>query len=69
MLNGRWGPYISFKKKNYRIPKTIEAGELSLKECLELVEKGGKTSSAKKGSTKKKSSTKKSTAKKSTKKK
>ncbi len=69
VLNGRWGPYISFKKKNYRIPKTVEAGELSLKECLELVEKGGKASTTKKGAAKKKISTKKSTAKKSTKKK
>ncbi len=69
VLNGRWGPYISFKKKNYRIPKTVEASKLSLKDCLELVEKGAKGSTAKKGAAKQKSSTKKSTAKKSTRKK
>ncbi|WP_234408890.1 topoisomerase C-terminal repeat-containing protein [Marinilabilia salmonicolor] len=25
VLNGRWGPYISYKKKNYKIPKDTEA--------------------------------------------
>ncbi len=64
LLNGRWGPYIAYKKKNYRIPKTTNAEELSLKECLELVEKGSKGSTTKKGAAKKKPSAKKSTKKK-----
>ncbi len=39
VLNGRWGPYISFKKKNYKIPKKINAEELSLEDCKELIDK------------------------------
>lgn len=41
ILNGRYGPYISFNKKNYRIPKSRKPEELTLKECLEIIEKAG----------------------------
>jgi DNA topoisomerase-1 len=41
VLNGRYGPYISFKKKNYRIPKSRKPEELTLKECREIIEKAG----------------------------
>ena len=38
ILNGRFGPYISYKKKNYRIPKTIEKPEnLTLEECQKII--------------------------------
>jgi len=40
VLNGRWGPYISYQKKNYRIPKTTEPASLSLEDCMKLIEKG-----------------------------
>jgi DNA topoisomerase-1 len=39
ILNGRYGPYISFKKKNYRIPKSKKPEELSLEECREIIAK------------------------------
>ncbi|MEQ6122558.1 type I DNA topoisomerase [Reichenbachiella sp. MALMAid0571] len=39
VLNGRWGPYIKFEKKNVKIPKDKEPGELTYKECFELAEK------------------------------
>jgi DNA topoisomerase-1 len=39
VLNGRWGPYIKAGKNNYKIPKTQEAADLTLEECLELIEK------------------------------
>jgi DNA topoisomerase-1 len=39
VLNGRYGPYISFNKKNYRIPKSRKPEELSLEECREIIEK------------------------------
>ncbi len=39
LLNGRWGPYISYKKNNYKIPKTTDATELTLDDCLKLIEK------------------------------
>jgi len=41
VLNGRYGPYISFKKKNYRIPKSKKPEELTLEECREIIEKAG----------------------------
>jgi len=41
VLKGRWGPYIKYNKKNFKIPKTTEAADLSLDECLELIEKQG----------------------------
>lgn len=39
LLNGRWGPYISFKKNNYKIPKGTDATKLSYEDCKELIEK------------------------------
>ena len=41
ILNGRYGPYISFNKKNYRIPKSRKPEELTLEECREIIEKAG----------------------------
>ena len=41
VLKGRYGPYISFKKKNYRIPKSRKPEELTLEECREIIEKAG----------------------------
>ena len=42
VLNGRYGPYISFNKKNYRIPKGTDPKELSLEECREIIAKADK---------------------------
>ncbi len=61
ILNGHWGPYIVFKKKNYRIPKGTEAESLTLKQCMEIVESNGKSEKGKKT---KKTSSKKGSAKK-----
>jgi DNA topoisomerase-1 len=41
VLNGRYGPYISFNKKNYRIPKSRKPEELTLEECREIIDKAG----------------------------
>lgn len=56
ILNGRFGPYISYKKKNYRIPKTIEKPEnLTLEECQKIIaEAGEKPAATKKRTTRKK---------------
>ena len=37
---GRWGPYISYKGKNYKIPKkdADRAAELTLEECRHIIE-------------------------------
>lgn len=39
VLNGRWGPYIAYKKNNYKIPKGTDAAKLTLEECMQLIEK------------------------------
>ena len=38
LLNGRWGPYISYKKKNFKIPKTIKAEELGYDDCMKIID-------------------------------
>ena len=38
LLNGRWGPYISYKKKNYKIPKSVKAEELGYEDCMKIIE-------------------------------
>ncbi len=42
ILEGRWGPYISYKKKNYKIPKGTEADKLELADCMKIIEEGPK---------------------------
>ncbi len=37
VLNGRYGPYITNKKKNARVPKDREPKSLTLEECKELL--------------------------------
>ena len=38
ILNGRYGVYISYKKGNYKIPKTVEdPSALTREECMEIV--------------------------------
>ncbi len=55
VLNGRWGPYIKFKKKNFKIPKDVEAKSLTLEECQELIK--NPYSARRKAPAKKKSTT------------
>jgi len=38
VLNGRYGPYISIGKINYKIPKDKEPSELTLEDCLNIAE-------------------------------
>lgn len=39
LLNGRYGPYIQFDGKNYRLPKALHerVRELTYEECMEVV--------------------------------
>ena len=37
MLNGRYGPYITDRVKNAKIPKDREPKTLTLDECKELI--------------------------------
>ena len=53
ILNGRYGVYISYKKGNYKIPKTVaDPAALTLEEAMEIVRaqdaKPRRTSRAKK---------------------
>ncbi len=38
ILDGRWGPYISYKKKNYKLPKNTKAEELGYEDCMKIIE-------------------------------
>jgi len=84
VLNGRYGPYITNKEKNARVPKDREPKSLTLEECVELlaaapvrgrrgkkkaVKKKTKKTSSEKKATKKKPAKKKAAKKKATKKK
>lgn len=39
IMNGRYGPYIFYQGKNYRMPKNMhaKAAELTLEQCMEIV--------------------------------
>ena len=38
VLNGRFGPYIAYKKSNYKIPKGTEPSSLTYEQCMAIVE-------------------------------
>ncbi|MBR6139084.1 MAG: type I DNA topoisomerase [Prevotella sp.] len=44
VMNGRFGPYIAYDGKNYRLPKAMhaKAAELSLEQCMDIVNKSKK---------------------------
>ncbi|NQU86406.1 MAG: DNA topoisomerase I, partial [Mariniphaga sp.] len=48
VLQGRWGPYISFKKKNYKISKGTVPENLELAECMEIIKNAPKAKKARK---------------------
>jgi len=55
VLNGRYGPYVTDKSKNARVPKDREPASLTLEECKELLEKAparGRRGAKKKAKTK-----------------
>ena len=43
LLNGRYGPYLSKDKVNYRLPKGTEAEKLTREECMKIIENSDKT--------------------------
>jgi DNA topoisomerase-1 len=49
VLNGRFGPYFTFEKNNYKIPKSIDPKTLTADKCKELVEQQGTAKPKKKG--------------------
>lgn len=55
ILNGRFGPYISYKSVNYRIPKTVtKPDSLSLEECKKIIAEAGDKPAGTKRTTRKK---------------
>ena len=42
VMNGRYGPYLCYNGKNYRLPKNMHerAAELKYEECMEIINKG-----------------------------
>jgi DNA topoisomerase-1 len=45
--NGRWGPFIKFGKKNYKIPKDQDAKALNYEDCMKLIKEQDKTKGSK----------------------
>ncbi|MCX7986077.1 MAG: type I DNA topoisomerase [Bacteroidales bacterium] len=39
VLNGRFGPYLSFNEQNFKIPKGTDPQSLSLEDCIAIIEK------------------------------
>ena len=48
ILNGRWGPYIKYKKDNFKIPKGTEAEKMSFDDCMKIIGDGTKPKKTKK---------------------
>ena len=66
VLIGRYGPYIKQGRKNFKIPKGLDAEELTLEQVLEIIEKDPKSKTGAKKTTAKKAPAKKTTRKKTT---
>ena len=55
ILKGRFGPYISYQKANYRIPKTVTDPTVrTLEDCKKIIAEAGEKPAAKKTTRKKK---------------
>ena len=39
VMNGKYGPYLNFNKKNYKIPKGITPEKITYKECQKIINK------------------------------
>jgi DNA topoisomerase-1 len=48
VLNGRWGPYIHYKKENFKIPRGMDPNKLSYDECMKVISEAPAKSKKKK---------------------
>jgi DNA topoisomerase-1 len=48
VLNGRWGPYITYKKENYRVPGKVDPKSLSYEDCKKIIKEAAIKKSQKK---------------------
>lgn len=41
LMNGRYGPYIAYEGKNYRLPKALhdKVKELTYEQCIDIIKK------------------------------
>lgn len=39
ILKGRWGPYIKYKKDNFRIPKEADPKSMTYQDCMDIIGK------------------------------
>lgn len=47
VLRGRYGPYIAYQKKNYKIPRKMDPEKLSYTDCKEIIERHDKPGKSK----------------------
>ncbi len=64
VLNGRYGPYIAYNKKNFKIPKSQKPEELTFEQCKGIIDDGTQKTDSTKEAPQKKSKTAKTPAKK-----
>lgn len=43
LLNGKYGPYLSREKQNYRLPKGTDTEKLTREDCIIIIEKSNKS--------------------------
>jgi DNA topoisomerase-1 len=48
ILKGRWGPYISYKKDNYKFPKEADAVAMPYAEIMKIIESSAPPAKSKK---------------------
>ncbi len=56
IINGRYGPYICYKKSNYKLSKDSTPAQLTIEECMDIIKKqegNGKSTTKRKRYTKK----------------
>ena len=52
--NGRFGPYIAYQGKNYKIPKDVAPADMTRDDCLALIQAASEKPATKKRTTRKK---------------
>ncbi|GAB6011429.1 type I DNA topoisomerase [Viscerimonas tarda] len=58
ILNGRYGPYISYQKSNYKIPKSVNPPDMTYEECMKIIQSDPDKENTKKAAGKKKTAAK-----------
>jgi DNA topoisomerase-1 len=43
ILNGKWGPYITYKKENFKVPGKVDPKSMSYEDCIRVIKETAKT--------------------------